>query len=261
MGPNGHFLIERTALSYAPSASVFGELARSGVGKARQELLALGNPDFGARSSLPGSNDGTVTRDVYRAAGLSLRPLPGTETEARSIANLFPAGGTRLLLGRQASEAVFKSEPLDEFRRLHLATHALIDERAPARSGLVSSLVGTGKEDGVLQLSEIMGLRLDADLVTLSACQTGLGSLVRGEGMVGFSRAFLFAGARRLAVSLWPVSDSVTPDLMRGFYEGMRAGEMPSKALRAVKLRMMKSTVPAYRHPHYWANFVLIGAW
>ncbi|WP_321475419.1 CHAT domain-containing protein [uncultured Paludibaculum sp.] len=260
LGPDGRFLIERTALSYAPSASVFGELERSGAGKARQELLALGNPDFGAWSSLPGRNDGTVTRDVYRAAGLTLRSLPGTEAEARSIANLFSPRGTRLLLGRQASEAVLKSEPLDEFRRLHLATHALIDERAPARSGLVLSLVSTGKEDGVLQLSEIMGLRLDADLVTLSACQTGLGTLVRGEGMVGLTGAFLFAGARRLAVSVWPVSDSVTPELMRGFYGGLRNGEAPSLALRAVKLRMLKSNVPAYRHPHYWAGFVLVGA-
>lgn len=260
LGPDSRFLIERTAISYAPSASVFGELERNGSGRARQQLFALGNPDFGVRSAQSARAGGTVTRDVYRAAGLSLRPLPGTEAETRSITRLFAPGSTRLLLGRQASEAVLKSEPLREFRRLHLATHALIDERAPARSGLVLSLVDGGKDDGVLQLSEIMGLTLDADLVTLSACQTGLGTLVRGEGMVGFSRAFLFAGARRLAVSLWPVNDSVTPDLMLGFYRGMRDGETPSMALRAVKLKMLRSTIPAYRHPHYWAGFVLVGA-
>ncbi|MBN9661518.1 MAG: CHAT domain-containing protein [Acidobacteria bacterium] len=260
LGPDNRFLIERTAISYAPSASVFGELERSGSGRARQELFALGNPDFGARAARSARAGDTVTRDVYRAAGLSLRPLPGTEAETRSITGLFAPGSTRLLLGRQANETLLKSEPLRDFRRLHLATHALIDERAPARSGLVLSLVDSGKDDGVLQLSEIMGLTLDADLVTLSACQTGLGALVRGEGMVGFSRAFLFAGARRLAVSLWPVNDTVTPDLMLGFYRGMRDGETPSKALRSVKLQMIKSTIPAYRHPHYWAGFVLVGA-
>lgn len=111
-----------------------------------------------------------------------------------------------------------------------------------------------------MQLREILGLRMDADLVTLSACQTGLGALVLGEGLVGFCLAFLFAGARRLAVRLWLVIDSVPPGFMRGFYEGIRAGDLPSKALQAVKLRMMKSPTPAYRHPHYWASFVLVRA-
>lgn len=260
MSPSGQFLVELTTITYAPSASVFAELERAGIHASERALLALGNPDFGEHRPAVAGSGAMVMRDVYRAAGLSLRPLPGTESEVRSIARLFAAESTKILLGRQASEAAFKSEPLGEYRRLHLATHALIDERAPARSGLVLSLVGMGKEDGVLQISEIMGLRLDAELVTLSACQTGLGKLVRGEGMIGFTGAFLFAGARRLAVSLWPVSDTFTPDLMRGFYAKMRDGAAPSNALRDVKLRMLKSDIPAYRHPHYWAGFVMVGA-
>lgn len=255
LAPNGHFLIEQTSISYAPSASVLAELERRRPPSSPRALLALGNPDFGEPAA-----PAAVARDVYRAAGLNFRPLPGTELEVRSIAALFAGQSTRMLLGRDATESAFKHEPLDQYRRLHLATHALIDERAPARSGLVLSLVRTDNEDGVLQISEIMGLRLDAGLVTLSACQTGLGHLVHGEGMVGFTSAFLFAGARRLAVSLWPVSDSVTPELMRGFYGGLRAGEAPSLSLQAVKLQMLKSAVPAYRNPHYWAGFVLLGA-
>jgi CHAT domain-containing protein len=107
-------------------------------------------------------------------------------------------------------------------------------------------------------MSEIFNLEINADLVVLSACQTGLGKLVRGEGMVGLTRAFLYAGSRRVAVSLWEVNDLATADFMKSFYEHM-GSTSPAAALRAAKLAMIHSTSPAYRHPYYWATFVLTG--
>jgi CHAT domain-containing protein len=259
LGQDGRFLLEEVAVSYAPSASVLAELQRSAPGRGSREVFALGNPDFGRRGA--GGRDGQaeVVRAVYGALGMQLRPLPGTEREVRSIAALYPGGQSKVLVGRGASEQALKAEALGDYRRVHLATHALIDERAPARSGIVLSLVDGSREDGVLRISEIMDLPLKAELVVLSACQTGLGTLVRGEGMVGFTRAFLYAGAERVAVSLWPVNDGATPEIMEGFYRGMRSGQAVAEALRAAKVGMMKSGVAGYRHPYFWAGFVVVG--
>jgi CHAT domain-containing protein len=127
------------------------------------------------------------------------------------------------------------------------------------RSGLVLGSSKPGVGYGVLRLGEIMSLHLDSDLVTLSACQSGLGTLVRGEGMVGLTRAFLFAGARRLAVSLWSVNDETTPDFMVAFYKLMRSGQSPTEALRQTKLAMLKSNTASFHHPYFWAPFVLVG--
>jgi CHAT domain-containing protein len=174
------------------------------------------------------------------------------------IANLYPRNQSKTYLGLAATEAAVKQEDLMGYRRIHFATHAVMDERIPARSGVVLSLVDTGKEDGVLRMPEIFNLDLDADLVVLSACQTGLGKLVRGEGMVGLTRAFLYAGARRVAVSLWEVNDLATADFMKSFYQNMK-GAAPAMALRDAKQAMIHGASPAYRHPYYWAPFVLTG--
>jgi CHAT domain-containing protein len=151
------------------------------------------------------------------------------------------------------------SQPLDRYRRLHLATHGLIDERVPARSGIVFSLVGEKEEDGILQMNEIFNLKLDADLVVLSACRTGLGRIVRGEGIIGLVRAFLYAGSSGVVMSLWNVQDQSTAGLMKGFYKHMKDGRGSSEALRMAKLDRIHSHRPVYRHPYYWAAFVLAG--
>jgi CHAT domain-containing protein len=116
---------------------------------------------------------------------------------------------------------------------------------------------GGPEDDGKLRMADILNLRLDADLVVLSACETGLGRRVTGEGLVGFARAFFYAGARSLAVSLWLVADSSTPDLMRDFYSRLERGERKADALRQAKLAMIAGG--RFAHPFYWAPFVLVG--
>jgi len=197
---------------------------------------------------------------VYAAGGIRLERLPNTGEEVRAIAGLFPSERRRTRTRAEASEASLKAENLTQVGRLHFATHAVLDERAPVRSGVVLSLVNPGQEDGILRTNEIFNLELDADLVVLSACQTGLGALVRGEGIMGLTRAFLYAGARRVVVSLWEVSDLSTTEFMKSFYQSMRSGNNPGAALRQAKLAMLRSAAPLYRHPYFWAPFVQVGA-
>ena len=256
--PERRFLIEDHDITYAPSASSLGSLPR-GAGAKRRELLAFGDPVFSPEQARPTEVAGLV-RGVYGRAGVGLPALPSTRVEVERLAALYPAEQRKVYLGRDASEAALKGEKLAEYRRLHFATHALLDEQAPWRSGVVLSLVNTGDEDGVLQMNEIFNLDLDAEMVVLSACQTGLGKLVRGEGMIGLTRAFLYAGSPRVVVSLWEVNDLATADFMAAFYQAMRRGAVPAAALREAKLSFLRSDTPAYRHPYFWAPFVLIGA-
>jgi len=153
-------------------------------------------------------------------------------------------------------EEAVKGESLDRYRYIHFATHGILDEQHPARSGLALS-AAAGKEDGILQVNEIADLRLHADLVTLSACNTGLGELVSGEGMLGLVRAFLYAGASSVAVSLWNVNDAATAALMKDFYRGLSRGLQSDRALRRAKIELLHQDNAVWRHPHYWAAFEL----
>ena len=127
------------------------------------------------------------------------------------------------------------------------------------RSAVVLSLDEEGGEDGFLQMREIFNLNLDADLVVLSGCETGRGKLLKGEGLVGLSRAFLAAGARSLVVSLWRVNDRSTSLLMEAFYLNLKEGLGKAEALHQAKLALMKVEEGRYAHPYYWAPFILIG--
>jgi CHAT domain-containing protein len=248
----GRFLVEDFTIGYAPSVSVFAALRPARTPRAH-DLLAYGDPVFS-------QSEAVGMQSVYRSAGLSLSRLPNTKTEVEQIGALFPRARKKLRLGPEATEASVKAERLGAYRLIHFATHAVIDERAPARSGIVLSLVDAGKEDGVLRASEIFNLNLNADLVTLSACRTGLGKVVRGEGMLGLARAMLYAGSSRVLVSLWEVNDVTTPALMKSFYAGLREGQGVAEALRQAKINMIHSDRPAHRQPHFWAPFVVSGA-
>jgi CHAT domain-containing protein len=141
---------------------------------------------------------------------------------------------------------------------VHFATHSLIDEKSPSRSAVVLGFDGDAEEDGNLYVSEIARLNLDSDLVVVSACQTGRGKLLSGEGIVGLSRAFLRAGARSVVVSLWNVSDISTGQLMKYFYQHLTGGLSNAAALRRAKLQMLRSGTQM-RHPYYWSSFVMVG--
>jgi CHAT domain-containing protein len=148
-----------------------------------------------------------------------------------------------------------------DFSILHFACHGFLDERFPLNSGLALTIpetAGPGKENGLLQAWEIFeGLRINADLVTLSACETGLGKEMGGEGLIGLTRAFQYAGARTVLSSLWSVSDESTAVLMKHFYTNLKQGKPKAEALRLAQAEMMRSE--KYSHPFYWAGFVLNG--
>jgi CHAT domain-containing protein len=176
-----------------------------------------------------------------------------------AISKLFPISQRQVYLGDDAREETVKAEKLDEFRYIHFASHGFIDEAKPGRSGILLSRGPQSSEDGVLQMGEIMRLKMNADLVTLSACSTGLGKLVSGEGILGLTRAFFYSGARNVTVSLWNVNDSATAALMKTFYANLNRGLPKSAALRQAKLTLLRGKNVTWSQPYFWAAFVLVG--
>jgi CHAT domain-containing protein/tetratricopeptide (TPR) repeat protein len=251
----GRFLLDRHAIFYAPSITVLRETlakkkVRPDVGPSAQ-LLAFGNP-------VVPSDVVSHIQTVYRDA--SLGPLPQTETEVRQIASLYGPQDSRVYLGRDAREEVVKSEA-HAFKILHFATHGILDDQSPLYSRLLFSQSTSANEDGVLEAREIMRLDLDADLAVLSACETGRGRVGDGEGLIGISWAFFVAGCPTSVVSQWKVSSASTTELMIEFHRGLRSakqeGRTRAQALRRAALKLRSK--PAYRHPFYWAAFVLVG--
>jgi CHAT domain-containing protein len=200
--------------------------------------------------------------DVKPSGWLHLNRLPFTRQEAQAIAATVPAGQGLEALDFQASRATATSPDLAQYRIVHFATHGLLDSRHPELSGLVLSMVDEQgrQQNGFLELQDIYNLNLAADLVVLSACETGLGKEVDGEGLVGLTRGFMYAGASRVMASLWRVDDEATAQLMRKFYEGLfQQGESPAQALRKAQLWMRGQR--QWKQPYYWAGFVLQGEW
>jgi CHAT domain-containing protein len=203
-------------------------------------------------------------RDVGFTDGAGRIPrLPFTRREAEAILSLVPAGDRKEALDFDASRATAMSPELSQYRFVHFATHGLINTVHPELSGLVLSLVDrqAREQDGFLPSFEIFNLRLPADLVVLSSCRTALGTEVRGEGLVGLTRAFLYAGAGRVVASLWMVDDEATCELMKRFYGGMLGRERmpPAAALRSAQVALAGQR--RWEHPYYWAAFVLQGEW
>jgi CHAT domain-containing protein len=194
---------------------------------------------------------------------LRLPRLPFTRREAAAVVSLAPSGMAKEYLDFAASRATITGPEIKQYRILHIATHGLLDSTHPELSGVVLSLVdrqGT-PQDGLLRLNEIYNLTLPSDLVVLSACQSGLGKDVKGEGMVGLTRGFMYAGVPRVVVSLWKVDDEATAQLMALFYKGMLGDThlRPAAALRAAQIEMWKRR--EWKSPYYWAAFQLQGEW
>lgn len=236
-----HYLVERFDIAYAPSASALAAIAGDGRGPSRAplKLLAFGDPVYPADSGFA--------------------PLPNTRAEVDAIARLFPAAMRRTRLGRDARVDALSRQPPARYRYVHFATHAIVDERQPSRSGIVLSFDGSDVNRGLLRVDDISALRIDADLVTLSACSTGVGRLLSGEGMLGLARAFFYAGSRSVVMSLWNVNDTATAELMRRFYASLERGQSKVESIREAKIALLRGRRAAWRHPHYWAAFTLDG--
>jgi CHAT domain-containing protein len=188
--------------------------------------------------------------------------LPGTRLEAERILALAPPEETFKAFDFQASLKTALGPELSEYRYVHFATHGYLDSQRPELSAIVLSLIDERGEPqrGFLRLREVYDLKLSAELVVLSACETGIGKEIRGEGLVGLTRGFMYAGAPRVAVSLWSVSDRATAELMEKFYGAMlKDGLRPAAALRAAQIEMLRR--PGSESPYYWAAFILQGEW
>ncbi len=188
--------------------------------------------------------------------------LPFTRQEASQLMALAPKGSSFSAIDFQASRATVLNPALSQYRYLHIATHGWLDAERPGLSALVFSMVDAQgqPQNGFLRANDIYNLKLPAELVVLSACQTGLGKEVKGEGLVGLTRGFMYAGAARVVVSLWNVNDKATADLMTRFYEKMlQQGERPAAALRAAQVEMWKQK--QWHSPYYWAAFTMQGEW
>ncbi|MBS0015748.1 MAG: CHAT domain-containing protein [Arthrospira sp. SH-MAG29] len=241
-----------------------------------KKLAVIADPVFGiddprlagqlASTTLDSSRDSALTRAARNLglgdAGPVLNRLPFTAKEAQTILSLVPESERRQALGFEASRLTITNPELSQYQIVHFATHGLIDPINPELSGVVLSLYDQRGQvqDGFLRLHDIFNLNLPAELVVLSACETGLGRSVRGEGLVGLTRGFMYAGARRVVVSLWSVSDVGTSEVMSRFYYRMfNGGETPAAALRAAQLEMWNSD--QWKSPYYWAAFTIQGDW
>jgi CHAT domain-containing protein len=197
-----------------------------------------------------------------RGAGYHLPRLRYTRREAEAIYAEVPQGSAMKALDFDASRATATSADLSHYRIVHFATHGLLNSEHPELSGLVLSLVDRDgrPQDGFLGLQDIYNLNLSADLVVLSACETGLGKEISGEGLVGLTRGFMYAGATRVVASLWKVSDAATAALMAEFYRSMEQDHLaPAAALRQAQISMWKQK--RWSDPYYWAAFQIQGEW
>ncbi|WP_027000384.1 CHAT domain-containing protein [Eisenibacter elegans] len=191
-----------------------------------------------------------------------LTDLPATATEVAQIAEAATASGltTKILQAQTADEATFKSQPLADYRWIHLATHGSIDVRFPELSRIyLATDTSSLQEDGQLLLGEMYNLSLRAELLCLSACQTALGTLSKGEGVIGLTRALLYAGVQNIVVSQWQVDDEATAWLMQAFYEHLLSSPKPDYGVSLQKAKNELRQHPKYAAPYYWAAFVLIG--
>jgi CHAT domain-containing protein/tetratricopeptide (TPR) repeat protein len=263
-GGKSQFFVEWKALHTTPSMSVYAETLKarraadpSGV------VVALGDPSYPQDTASADAEVQFLTR-----RGLNLKPLPGTRQEVGAIRQLF---GSRAVtyLGEAATEARAKTIGTSA-RYIHLAVHGVFSDQLPLNSALAFTMPKSpapGEDNGLLQAWEIFEqMRIDADLVTLSACDSGLGKEIAGEGLMGLTRAFLYAGARTVNASLWKVADGPTAELMTLLYRNLKAGQTKDEALRNAQVALIKKAPPKgssvdYASPAHWAAFTLTGDW
>jgi CHAT domain-containing protein/Tfp pilus assembly protein PilF len=273
-----------------PSASTLATLRRETAGRkpAKKRLAVLADPVFtnddmrvmrnvvkaGAKEKTRSADSDETDIDFLQMTRSSLETgvtgaeggfgrLLSTRREAAAILALVPERERMQALDFEASRTTALRPELGEYRIVHFATHGMLNNIHPELSGIVLSLVDEEgqPQDGFLRLQDIYNLKLSAELVVLSACQTGLGKEIKGEGLIGLTRGFMYAGAPRVVASLWKVDDRATSELMKRFYQGLLGPEAlrPAGALRQAQLSIWKEK--QWREPYYWAAFVLQGEW
>jgi CHAT domain-containing protein/tetratricopeptide (TPR) repeat protein len=262
-------LVESHEILAAPSLSLVRWLIADAAARqpAPKTVAALGDPVFAANDERVTSGAGATSSgaplSTTRAATLARRfsRLPFSRDEVTRIVALAPVSRRLQAVDFDASRALVEGGALRDYRYVHFATHAIRDDRHPDLSGIVLSLVGPGgvPQDGFLRLQDIYGLRLRADLVVLSACETALGRQTAGEGLQSLVHGFFQAGASRVLASLWKVDDEATTALMARFYERLLTGERsPAAALRQAQRDVRRQ--PRWAHPFYWSGWVLQGS-
>ena len=248
------YVVESAAVSYAPSFSVLAEIERKQTDKTDvSNLLAFGNP---ARKVTVKTGDKTSARPVSMSNEFA--DLPEAERQVKALSALYGARRSQVFTGTNASETEFKRVAA-KYKILHLATHGVLDDASPLYSYVLLSQINEASgEDGKLEAWELMRMNLPANLVVLSACETGRGRILQGEGLIGLSWAFFVAGSPTTVASLWKVESAATTDLMLGFYRRMlNKSVSKAEALRQSSLALLKNE--RYSHPFYWAGFVVVG--
>lgn len=261
-------LVTQHEVAYLPSASLLTVIRREAAqrGRAGKTVMVLADPVFDADD--PRMPRGVVaTRPATEAVGAQgrietskLPRLHFTREEVDAILSVTPRGQGALAAGFDANRSTALGEQLQQFQIVHFSTHALVNREHPEMSSIVLSMVNKQgePENGLLQLHDIYNLKLSAELVVLSACDTGLGKDIGGEGLVGLTRGFMYAGARNVMASLWQVDDAATAELMKHFYREMLVkGSPPTAALRAAKIAVWQQKRRSA--PYFWSSFVLQG--
>jgi CHAT domain-containing protein len=260
----GEYLLKSRVISYVPSGTILDVLRRARKDEtARSPFLGVGDVAYenqggeGRRIPAPDTVRGRVLRGMADLSGMRLQDLPQTREEVEEIGKIVGPEAI-ILLGKDATETAFKKEPLDQFRVLHLAVHGFADTQYPERSALVLGTDPKSGDDGLLQVREIIRLRLNAELTTLSACDTGVGKIQGQEGVSSLVEAFLVAGSKSVVASLWSADDTFASALMDRFYQRLGQGEDTGSALRGAKLDLL-AKYGEQVSPFYWAAFVAVG--
>jgi len=263
-GIGSDYIINFYNISYVPSASTLDPALKKDNKEISGIYLGFGNPLFGEVPAEETFTDEVATGFMV-LQGYDLIPLPDTEKQVKNIEDLFsPIGESNSYIKSEATEEKVKLES-SSYKYLLFATHGLLDEEKPMESSLAFSSSSRPDEDGFLKAKEIINMEINSDLVVLSACETGLGKIKSGEGVVGLTRAFMYAGTPSVIVSLWSVESGSTAKMMEIFYGNLLYGMNKSKALREAKLSIMKDfeviegKKVSYAHPFFWAPFVLMG--
>ena len=255
-------LLASHVVTYAPSGTVFTLLSEKKGSRTSLPLLAVATGTdalAGARARMADQpQPATIDREVFDAGQPQLRPLPAANGEARTVAGIL-GGNSVMLLAEAATESALKRQPLGQFRVLHFAVHGLVSTKFPDRSALLLYADPASNEDGFWQAREIARTELNAELVTLSACDVGSGLVVGEEGISNLVRPFLIAGARTVVANLWESDDDFSRGLMREFYSRLAAGMDKGRALQQAKLEMIRKYGQDASSPRLWAGFIMVG--